>query len=180
MGNFYQRETISDRISHFLVKSIQKQLDKVNKNKSEDVQLENKNEPEFQYPTNLTPFYLHWKCSISENAKPNTRKSPVSVSTLVLIQSLIQLHSCSWRGRGADAQCKIMFYFFDYRHHTLHSPQTPLENWTAETSLKRGGWEESLVLCYIVVSVFTGVLVKLNNFPNKEKMISFPQYLERL
>ena len=36
-------ETISDRISHFLVKSIQKQLDKLNKNKSEDVQLENKN-----------------------------------------------------------------------------------------------------------------------------------------
>ena len=49
----FLRETISDRISHFLVKSIQKQLDKLNKNKSEDVQLENKNEPEFQYPTNL-------------------------------------------------------------------------------------------------------------------------------
>ena len=68
----FLRETISDRISHFLVKSIQKQLDKLNKNKSEDVQLENKNEPEFQYPTNLTPFYLHWKCSISENANTRT------------------------------------------------------------------------------------------------------------
>ena len=78
MGNFYQRETISDRISHFLVKSIQKQLDKVNKNKSEDVQLENKNEPEFQYPTNLTPFYLHWKCSISENANTRTGTNPLA------------------------------------------------------------------------------------------------------
>ena len=78
----FLRETISDRISHFLVKSIQKQLDKLNKNKSEDVQLENKNEPEFQYPTNLTPFYLHWKCSISENAN-TSNEFPRSSFTLL-------------------------------------------------------------------------------------------------
>ena len=35
---------------------------------------------------------------------------------------------------------------------------------------------EYLVLCYIVVSVFTGGPVKLNNFPNKDKMISFPAF----
>ena len=78
----FLRETISDRISHFLVKSIQKQLDKLNKNKSEDVQLENKNEPEFQYPTNLTPFYLHSKCSISENAN-TSNEFPRSSFTLL-------------------------------------------------------------------------------------------------
>ena len=30
---------------------------------------ESKNLGEFQYPTNLTPFYLHRRCSISENVK---------------------------------------------------------------------------------------------------------------
>ena len=42
------------------------------KTRKEDVQLESKNLKEFQYPTNLTPFYLHWKCSISENANTET------------------------------------------------------------------------------------------------------------
>ena len=142
-GELFREKPFQTRIFHFLVKSIQKQLDKLNKNKSEDVQLENKNLPEFQYPTNLTPFYLHWKCSISENA--NTR---------TVEQEGIPGRSSHWP--------LILIY--------INSPILAFP-W---------GRAEYLVLCYIVVSVFTGGLVKLNNFPNKDKMISFPQYLERL
>ena len=125
MGNFPQR------ISHFLVKSIQKQLDKLNKRRNKMLDRESKNLGEFQYPTNLTPFYLHRRCSISENVKDYSVDVWESIKT--------------------------------------ESPPG-----------RRGGREECLVLCYIVVWVFTGVLLKLNNFPNKEKMISFPLYLERL
>ena len=61
-----------------------------------------------------------------------------------------------------------MNYYLNLTHSLTHSTPFP------------GGRAEYLVLCYIVVSVFTGGLVKLNNFPNKDKMISFPLYLERL